>query len=75
MELADKPAYIRDCEFKTHVQEERHIKIKENRQFETNYTPIRHYQENIPPDPTEKQEKKSNSNSLNADRKTTKDNY
>ena len=54
VEIAKKPAYIRDCEFKTHVQEERCIKIKANRQAETNFTPIRHYQENMPPDPTQK---------------------
>ena len=71
-EIVVKPVYIRDCELKTHIQEERCIKIKENRQAETNFTPIRHYQENMPPEPTQKQEKKSNSNSLNADRKTPK---
>ena len=49
-------------------------KIKANRQAETNFTPIRHYQENMPLDP-QKQEKKSNSKSLNADRKPRKDNY
>ena len=58
VEIAVKPAYIHDCELKTHVQEERCIKIKANRQAETNFTPIRHYQENMPPDPTQKQEKK-----------------
>ena len=73
-EIAMKPAYIRDCEFKTHVQEERCIKIKANRHAETNFTPTRHYQENMPLDPTQKQEKKSNSKSLNADRKPPKDN-
>ena len=75
VEIAVKPAYIRDCELKTRVQEERCIKIKENRQAETNCTPIRHYQANMPPDPTQKQEKKSNSKSLNAVRKSPKDNY
>ena len=74
-EMAVKPAYIRDCELKTCVQEERCIKIKASRQAETNFTRIRHYQANIPPDPTQKQEKKSNSRSLNADRKPRKDNY
>ena len=48
-----KPACIRDYEFKTRVQEERYIKIKANRQVETKFTPIRHYQENMPPDPEE----------------------
>ena len=70
-----KPAYIHDCELKTRVQEERCTKIKANRQSETNFTPIKHYQENMPPDLTQKQEKKRNSKSLNADRKPPKDNY
>ena len=74
-EIAEKPACIHDCELKTRVQEERCIKIKVNRQAETNFTPIRHYQANMPPDLTQKQEKKSNSKSLNADRKPPKDNY
>ena len=74
-EIAEKPACIHDCEFKTCVQEERCIKIKANRQAETNFTPIRHYQENMPPDPTQKQEKKRNSKPLNVDRKPPKDNY
>ena len=30
-EIVEKPAYIRDCEFKTRVQEERWIKIKAKR--------------------------------------------
>ena len=68
VDIAVKTAYICDCEFRTHVQEEKCIKIKENRQAETKFTPIKHYQENMPPDPTQKQEKKSNSKSLNADR-------
>ena len=51
------------------------IKIKAKRQAETNFTPIRHYQANMHPDPTQKQEKKRNSKSLNADRKPPKDNY
>ena len=38
----------RDYEEKTHVQEEKEIKRKVNRQGETNFTPIRHYQTNIP---------------------------
>ena len=50
-------------------------KIKANRQAETNFTPIKHYQGNMPPDPTKKQEKKSNSKSLNVDRKPPKENY
>ena len=75
MDIAVNPTYIRNCELKNRVQEERCIKIKENRQTETNFTPIRHYQANMPPDPTQKQDRKSNSNSLNADRKPPKDNY
>ena len=75
VEIAMKPAYIHDCELKNHVHEERCIKIKENKQAETKFTPIRHYQEKMPPDPTQKQRKKSNSKSMNADRKPPKDNY
>ena len=74
-EIAVKPAYIRDCELKAHVQEESYINLKVNRQAETNFTPIRHYQANMPPDPTQKQERKRNSKSLNADRQPPKDNY
>ena len=74
-DIAVKPPYIHDCELKTHAQEERCIKIKANRQAETKFTPIRHYQENMPPDLTQKQEKKSNSKPLNVDRKALKDNY
>ena len=57
-----------DCEDKTHVQEEKEIKKKVNRQAETKFTPIRHYQANMPPDPTQKQRNKSNSRTLNADK-------
>ena len=73
-EIVVEPAYIRDCELKSHVQEERCIKIRANRQAKTNFTLIRHYQANMPPDPTQKQRKKNNSMSLNADRKPPKDN-
>ena len=75
VDIAVKTVYICDCEFKTHVQEEKCIKIKAYRQVETNFTAIRHYQENMPPDPTQKQDRKSNSKSLNANRKPPKDNY
>ena len=51
-DITVKPVYVRDYELKNRVQEERYIKIKANRQAETNFTPIRHYQENVPPDPT-----------------------
>ena len=74
-EMADKSVCIHDSELKTHVQEEKCIKIKANRQVERNFTPIRHCQAKMPPDPTQKQERKSNSNSLNVDRKLPKDNY
>ena len=43
-------------------------KISANRQAETNFTLIRHYQAYMPPDPTQKKERKINSNSLNTDR-------
>ena len=74
-EIVVKAAYIHDCELKTHVQEERCIKMKANRQAETNFTPIRHYQVNMPLDRTQKEEKKSNSKPLNADIKPPKENY
>ena len=48
MDISVKTAYIRDYELKNHVQEEKHIKIKANKQGETNFTPIRHYQANMP---------------------------
>ena len=57
-DISVKTVYIHDCELKTHLQEEKCIKTKENRQAETNFTPIRHYQVNMSPDPTQKQEKK-----------------
>ena len=47
-------------------------KIKANKQAETNFTPIRLYQAYMPPDLTQKQERKSNSNSLNAKKTTPK---
>ena len=75
VEIAVKPTYIHDCELKTHVQKERSVKIKANIQAKTNFTPIRHYQASMPPDLTQKQERKSNSKSLNANRKPPKDNY
>ena len=74
-EIAMKTAYIHDSELKTHVQEERCIKIKANRQAETKFTPIKHYQVNMPPDPTQKQRNKSDLKSTNVDRKLPKDNY
>ena len=74
-EIVVKSVYIHNYELKTHVQKERSIEIKENIQVETNFTPIKHYQEKMPSNPTPKQEKKRNSESLNADRKPPKDNY
>ena len=53
--ILGKPACTRDCEAKTRVQEEKEIKKKVNRQAETKFNPIRHYQENMPPNPTQKQ--------------------
>ena len=41
-------------------------KPQANRQAETYFTPIRLYQAYMPPYPTQKQEKESNSNTLNA---------
>ena len=49
-------------------------KIKANRQAETNFTPIRLYQAYMPPDLTQKQERKSNSNTLPR-KQPPKDNY
>ena len=63
-----KTACTHDCESKTRVQEEKEIKKKVNRQAETKFTPIRHYQENMPPYPTQKQRNQSNSRTLNADK-------
>ena len=58
----------RDCEAKTRIQEEKEIINKVNRQAETKYTPIKHYQENMPPYLTQKQRNQSNSRTLNADK-------
>ena len=52
--IPGKPACTRDCEGKTCVHEEKEIKKKVNRQAKTKFSPIRHYQENMPPDPTQK---------------------
>ena len=56
-DISVKTTYIRDCEFKMGAQEEKCIKTKENRQAKTNFTPIRHYQAYMTPDPTQKQRK------------------
>ena len=47
-------------------------KIKEKRQAETNFTPIKLYQAYMPPYPTQKQERKNNSSTLNAKKITPK---
>ena len=54
--VSDKPAYRKK---KMH-------KFKVNRQAETKFTPIRLYQDYMPPYLTQKQERESNSNTLNA---------
>ena len=71
-EITEETACIHDCKSKTRIQEEKVHKIKANRQAETNFTPIRLYQAYMPPDPTQKQKRKSNSNTLNAEKSTTK---
>ena len=47
-------------------------KFQANRQAETKFTPIKLYQAYMPPYPTQKQERESNSNTLNAKRSTPK---
>ena len=47
-------------------------KFQENRQAKTKFTPIRLYQAYMPPYPTQKQERESTSNTLNAKRSTPK---
>ena len=71
-EIAEETACIRDCKSKTHIQEEKGAQNKANRQAETNFTPIRLYQAYMPPDLTQKQERKRNSNTLNAEKITPK---
>ena len=71
-EITKEIVCIHECKSKTHVQEETVHKIKENKQAETKFTPIRLYQAYMPPDPTQKQERKSNSNTLNAEKTTPK---
>ena len=69
MEIQVKTTCTRDCEEKTCVQEEKEMKKKANRQAETKFNPIRHYQENMPLDSTQKQRNQSNSRTLTADKK------
>ena len=73
MEIPVKIVCTRNCEAKTRIQEEKEIKKKVNKQAKTKFTPIKHYQENMPPNPTKKQRNQSNSRTLNAD-KTPKGN-
>ena len=47
-------------------------KNKANGQDKIDFTPIRIYQAYMPPNPTQKQERKSNSNTLNAKKTTPK---
>ena len=72
METVEETACIRNCKSKIHVQEEKVHKNKANKQAETDFTPIRLYQAYMPPDLTQKQERKSNSNTLNAKKITPK---
>ena len=46
MDMPIKTAYTHNYEDKTHVQEEKEIKNKVNRQYKKKFTPIKHYQEN-----------------------------
>ena len=50
MGIQDKTACIRSCEENTHVQEGKEGKMISQGQI----TPIGHYWENIPPEPTQK---------------------
>ena len=68
MDIPVKTTCTHDCEDKTRVQEEKEIKKKVNKQAETKFIPIRHYKENMPLDPTQKQRNQSNSRTLNADK-------
>ena len=72
VEIAEETACICDCKSKTHVQEEKVHKIKKNRKAEEKFTPIRLYQAYMPPYPTQKQKRKINSNTLNAEKTTPK---
>ena len=66
MIVCRKPTYIRRYPSKNHV-------YIVSRQAEIKFTPIKHYQEKIPLDPTHKQRNQINSRTLNAD-KTPKGN-
>ena len=67
-DIPGKTACTHDFEAKTHVQEEKEIKKKVVRQAQTKFTPIRHYQEKMPPDLTQNQRNHSISRTLNADK-------
>ena len=73
MDIPVKITCTRDCEAKNRVQEEKEIKKKVNKQAKTKFTRIIHYQENMPLDPTQKQRNKSNSRTLNVDKKPPKE--
>ena len=79
MTIYSKPTCIHGNRKETHVYTRKNLrtgrkvhKIKANRQVETNFTPIKHYEAYMPPNPTQKQERKSNSNTLNAEKTTPK---
>ena len=59
---------IHDCERETRLHEEKQKNNKVNRQDETKFTPTRHYWENMPPEPTQKQRNWRNSSTLNAEK-------
>ena len=54
MGIQEKTTCIHDCNANTHVQEEKESKMI----IQDQITPIGHYWENIPPDPTQKQRNK-----------------
>ena len=72
MEITEETACIRNCKSKTHVQEEKDAQIRANRKAEIDFTPIRLYQAYMPLDPIQKQERKRNPNTLNAEKSTPK---
>ena len=63
--VSDKPAY----------RKKKMQKFQANRQAETKFTPIRLYQAYMPPYPTQKQERESDSNTLMPRNQPPKDNY
>ena len=67
-----KPRVYATVSDKTAYRKKKMQKFQENRQAETKFTPINLYQAYMPPYPTQKQERESNSNTLNAKRSTPK---